>query len=235
MSAPPRTHSLIAGLVILLVSVQAIGQATPAPKRSLVEVNTTLGRMVIALNNETPEHRDNFLALVNARFYDSTLFHRVVPGAMVIGGDAASKQADDRHKVLGTGTTVASLSPEIRPSIVHLKGAIGTVRDESFPPGEKRSHGTGFYIVLGQDWSPSELRMVEQNRNLADPASAFTYSPEQLRAYATSGGSPRMDGEYTIFGQVLEGMDVLDRIAALPCDDRDRPMTDVRIWMRVLP
>jgi peptidyl-prolyl cis-trans isomerase B (cyclophilin B) len=77
--------------------------------------------------------------------------------------------------------------------------------------------------------------MVELKRNAADPAAAFTYTPEQVRAYATEGGSPRMDGEYTIFGQVLEGMDVLDQIAAVPCDGRDRPLTDVRIWMRILP
>lgn len=235
MSAPTKPLPLLVGLVFLLAAPALFGQATDAPKRPLVEVNTTLGRMVIALNNETPLHRDNFLKLVREHYYDSTLFHRVVPGAMLIGGDAASRAADDRHRVLGTGTSVASLAPEISTARVHVKGAIGAVRDESFPPDQKRSHGTGFYIVLGQDWTPGELRMVEQRRAATDPGSAFTYSPEQIRAYSTDGGAPRMDGEYTVFGQVLEGLDVIDRIAALPCDDRDRPLTDVRIWMRVLP
>ncbi len=234
MSAPHAFLSVLTGLVILISPKALRGQATDAPKRPLVEVNTTVGRMVIALNNETPHHRDNFLKLVQEQYYDSTLFHRVVPGAMVIGGDPASRHADDRHKVLGTGTTVPSLAPEIVPAIVHIKGALGAVRDESFPAGEKRSHGAGFYMILGQDWSPSELRMVEQKRNAADPMAAITYTPDQLRAYATAGGSPRMDGEYTIFGQVLEGSDVLDRISAMPCDDRDRPLTDVRMWMRIL-
>lgn len=235
MSAPPKPLPLLVGMVFLLAAPAAFGQATDAPKRPLVEVNTTLGRMVIALNNETPQHRDNFLKLVREHYYDSTLFHRVVPGAMLIGGDAASRAADDRHRVLGTGTSVASLAPEITMARVHVKGAIGAVRDESFPAEQKRSHGTGFYIVQGQDWTPGELRMVEQRRAAIDPGSAFSYSPEQIRAYSTEGGAPRMDGEYTVFGQVVEGLDVIDRIAALPCDDRDRPLTDVRIWMRVLP
>ena len=235
MSAPFRVLPLLAGLVFLLSPAAAHAQATDAPKRPLVEVNTTMGRMVIALSNETPQHRDNFLKLVTEHYYDSTLFHRVVPGAMLIGGDAASKTADDRHRVLGTGTSVASLAPEVTPALVNVKGALGAIRDESFPADQKRSHGTGFYIVQGQDWTPSELRMVQQKRTASDPGSAFAYTPEQVRAYATDGGAPRMDGEYTVFGQVLEGLEVIDRIAALPCDNRDRPLTDVRIWMRVLP
>lgn len=235
MSAPPWALTLAVGLVFLPGAGGVYGQATPAPKRPLVEVNTTMGRMVIALNNETPKHRDNFLELVRSHYYDSTLFHRVVPGAMLIGGDAASKNADDRHRVLGSGTSVPSLDPEISRAVVHVKGAIGAVRDESFPAEQKRSHGTGFYIIQGQDWTPSELHLVEQRQAAADPEAAFTYTPDQVRAYATDGGAPRMDGEYTIFGQVLEGLDVIDRIAALPCDSRDRPLTDVRIWMRVLP
>ncbi len=235
MSASPRVPPFLTGLVFLLLSAAASAQATEAPKRPLVEVNTTMGRMILALNNEAPQHRDNFLRLVREHYYDSTLFHRVVPSAMVIGGDGASRSADDRHRVLGLPSSVPSLAPEIRPALVHVKGALGAVRDESFPTSEKRSHGTGFYLILGQDWAPSELRMVEQKRNMTDPASAFTYTPEQLRAYATEGGSPRMDGEYTIFGQIVEGLDVLDRIAALPVDSRDRPLTDVRLWMRELP
>ncbi|MBP7513035.1 MAG: peptidylprolyl isomerase [Flavobacteriales bacterium] len=235
MSAPPRVLPLLAGLVILFIPVLLLGQATGAPKRVLVEVNTTMGRMVIALNNETPKHRDNFLALVREHYYDSTLFHRVVPGAMIIGGDPASRLADDRHRALGNGSMIPSLPPEIDHAHVHVKGALGAIRDESLPQDQKRSHGSGFYIILGQDWTPSELRMVEMKRTTADPTSAFTYTPDQVRAYATDGGSPRMDGEYTVFGQVLEGSDVLDRIAASPCDDRDRPFTDVRVWMRILP
>ncbi len=235
MSVTPTVFSLLSGLVFLLAPVNAQGQATDAPKRPLVEVNTTMGRMVLALYNDAPKHRDNFLQLVREHFYDSTLFHRVVPQAMIIGGDAASKQADDRHRVLGMGSSVNSLAPEITPRLVHVKGALGAVRDESFPHAEKRSHGTGFYIIHGQDWTPGDLRAVEQKRNVSDPAAGFSYTPEQLRAYSTDGGSPRMDGEYTIFGQVVEGLEVLDRIAESPCDGTDRPLTDVRMWMRVLP
>lgn len=234
MSARSMLRFIPVVLAFLLVLGDVSAQATDAPKRPLVEVNTSLGRMVIALYNETPEHRDNFLRLVNEHYYDSTLFHRVLPGAMLIGGDPASRNADDRHKVLGRGEAGTTLAPEIRPGIIHLKGALGMARDDSHPASDKRSHGAYFYIVEGQDWSPSELRLVEQKRALQDPDHATPYSPEQIRAYATNGGAPRLDGEYTVFGQVLEGLDVLDRIAALPCDNSDRPLTDVRIWMRVL-
>ncbi len=235
MSARPTLPLIPVVLAFLLLAAGVSGQATDPPKRPLVEVNTTLGRMVIGLYNETPEHRDNFLRLVQEHYYDSTLFYRAVPGAMIIGGDPASRNADDRHRVLGLGGPGHTLPPEIRPSIVHVKGALGMVRDETHPASDKRSHGAYFYIVQGQDWTPTDLRLVEQKRAAQNPETTVPYTPEQVRAYATNGGAPRMDGEYTLFGQVLEGLDVLDRIAAIPCNNRDRPMTDVRMWMRVLP
>ncbi len=221
-------------LLALPVFLALAGLRAQAPVRPLVEVNTTQGRVVWALYNETPLHRDNFLRLVREHYYDSTLFHRVVPGAMLIGGDATSKAADDRHKVLGQGSVGTALPPEIRPGIVHVKGAVGMLPDETAPAADKRSHGAFFYIVQGQDWAPGDLRLVEQKRATLNPEEGFHYTPEQLRAYATDGGSPKMDGNYTIFAQVIEGLDVIDRIAALPCDGRDRPLTDVRLWMREL-
>lgn len=235
MSARSTLRIIPVVLAFLLVPAGLSAQATDGPKRPLVEVNTTVGRMVIALYNETPEHRDNFLRLVTDHYYDSTLFNRVVPGAMLFAGDPASRNADDRHKVLGLGGPGNTLAPEVRPGLIHVKGALGMARDETHPAAEKRSHGAFFYIVQGQDWTPTELRLVEQRRTAQDPDHATPYTPEQIRAYATNGGAPRMDGEYTVFGQVLEGLDVVDRIAALPCDGRDRPLTDVRMWMRVLP
>lgn len=234
MSARSILRFIPVVLAFLLVLGDVSAQATDAPKRTLVEVNTTMGRMVIALYNETPEHRDNFLRLVNEHYYDSTLFNRVIPGGMLFGGDPTSRKADDRHKVLGLGGPGITLPSEVRPTIMHVKGAVGMARDETHPASEKRSHGAFFYIVQGQDWTPTELRLVEQKRAVQDPGNATPYTPEQIRAYATNGGAPRMDGEYTVFGQVLEGLDVIDRIAALPCDNSDRPLTDVRIWMRVL-
>lgn len=227
-------HKTLRSLWALPALLAGATVSAQAPVRPLVEVNTTQGRMVLALYNETPAHRDNFLKLVREHHYDSTLFHRVIPGAMILGGDASSKAADDRHRVLGQGSAGTSLAPEIRPELVHVKGAVGMLPDESHPAADKRSHGTFFYIVLGQDWTPGDLRLVEQKRNALDPAENFHYSAEQIRAYATDGGAPKMDGAYTVFAQVVEGLDVLDRIAALPVDNRDRPLTDVRLWMREL-
>jgi len=230
MSAHKTLRNRLA-LPALLAAAAAFAQA---PVRPLVEVNTTQGRLVLALYNETPAHRDNFLKLVREHYYDSTLFHRVIPGAMLIGGDATSKAADDRHRILGEGGPGTTLPPEIRPELIHVKGAVGMLPDQTHPAADKRSHGAFFYIVLGQDWTPSDLRLVEQRRAALDPEEGFHYSPEQLRAYATDGGSPKMDGAYTVFAQVVEGLDVLDRITVLPVDNSDRPLTDVRLWMREL-
>lgn len=206
-----------------------------AATRPRVEINTTEGRMVVELYNETPVHRDNFLKLVREHYYDSTLIHRVVPGFVMQGGDPLSRNAPDHHMVLGRGGPGYTLQPEIDRSFIDRKGALVAAQPTEEPNPEKRSHGSQFFLVDGRTWSPSDLRMLAQRRNAADPGLDVAYTPEQVQAYATSGGAPHLDGNYTVFGQLVEGTDVLDRITALPCDVQDRPLTDVRIWMRVLP
>lgn len=230
MCAPSPLPKVLVLLVFLWGAKALNAQGT----RPLVELNTTMGRMVLALYNETPAHRDNFLKLVREHYYDSTLFHRVIPGFMAQGGDPESRGADDRHKVLGRSGPGYTLPPEIRPELVHTKGAVGAAGDPEAHGSEGRTSGSQFYIVQGQPWSPSDLRQQEQRMDERDPSKSHMHTPEQVRAYATSGGSPHLDGEYTVFAQVVEGLDVLDHICALPCDGNDRPMSDVRIWMRVL-
>ncbi|MBZ0205658.1 MAG: peptidylprolyl isomerase [Flavobacteriales bacterium] len=211
------------------------GQAKTAGKRHLVEINTTAGRMVVELYNETPLHRDNFLKLVRQHFYDSTLFHRVIPGFMIQGGDPDSRKAEDRAVPLGQGGPGYTVPAEINPELIHRKGALAAARLGDDVNPEKRSSGSQFYIVQGRTWRPTDLAQLEARINEDRPGSlAMHYTPDQVQTYANLGGAPHLDGGYTIFGQVVSGMEALDLIANQPCDNLDRPLADVRMWMRVL-
>lgn len=190
-----------------------------------------MGRMVVALYNETPEHRDNFLKLVQEGFYDSLLFHRVIPGFMVQGGDPESRSAAP-GQMLGNGGPGYTVPAEIVPGLVHTKGALAAARQGDQVNPEKRSSGSQFYLVQGKPFQPNELDMVAQRASRY--GTPVTYSEEQKETYATEGGAPHLDGSYTVFGEVVEGLDVIDRIAAVQRDGRDRPVSDVRMFMRVL-
>lgn len=190
-----------------------------------------MGRMVVALYNETPEHRDNFLKLVQEGFYDSLLFHRVIPGFMVQGGDPESRSAAP-GQMLGNGGPGYTVPAEIVPGLVHTKGALAAARQGDQVNPEKRSSGSQFYLVQGKPFQPNELDMVAQRASRH--GTPVTYSEEQKETYATEGGAPHLDGSYTVFGEVIEGLDVIDRIAAVQRDGRDRPVSDVRMFMRVL-
>ena len=196
-----------------------------------MEVRTDMGRMVVALYNETPEHRDNFLKLVQEGFYDSLLFHRVIPGFMVQGGDPESRSAAP-GQMLGNGGPGYTVPAEIVPGLVHTKGALAAARQGDQVNPEKRSSGSQFYLVQGKPFQPNELDMVAQRASRY--GTSVTYSEEQKETYATEGGAPHLDGSYTVFGEVVEGLDVIDRIAAVQRDGRDRPVSDVRMFMRVL-
>lgn len=226
---------LLAAGLLALAPAALPAQATGQPLRHLVEINTTAGRMVVELYNETPLHRDNFLKLAKEHYYDSTLFHRVIAGFMIQGGDPDSKKAGDRTKPLGDGGPDYTIPAEFRPQLVHGKGALAAAREGDDINPEKASSGSQFYIVQGRSWQPSDLERMEEKRNAGKPDSlARHYTEAQKEMYRKVGGSPHLDGNYTVFGQVLEGLDVLDLIANQPTDGNDRPLTDVRMWMRVL-
>lgn len=235
MPAQFSSRNLLLTLCLLAMANLAFAQPQPREKRNLVEINTTAGRMVVELYNETPVHRDNFLKLVHEHFYDSTLFHRVIPGFMIQGGDPDSRKAEDRDTPLGQGGPGYTLPAEIVPSLIHRKGALAAARlGDDVNPG-KRSSGSQFYIVEGRKWQPTDLAQLQARLNGSRPDSlAIHYTPDQVETYKSMGGAPHLDGGYTVFGQVVEGMEVLDLIANQPCDNRDRPLADVRVWMRVI-
>ena len=187
---------------------------------TLVIIHTSYGTMKVKLYNETPLHRSNFIKLAGSHFYDSTLFHRVIRNFMIQGGDPQSKTAVP-GQMLGNGDIGYMIPAEFRDTIYHKKGALCAARTEN---PAKASSGCQFYIVQGQVFSPIQLNTVEMQRGMR-----FTEKQKQL--YTTVGGSPWLDGSYTVFGEVVDGLDVIDRIAAVTTQPGDRPVEDVRMTM----
>lgn len=220
----------ILGTVLLASGTQA--QDNRAEKRLRVEIRSTAGTLVVELFNETPKHRDNFIKLVKEGAYDSLLFHRVIPAFMVQGGDPESKRAE-AGVALGNGSPGYTLPAEIVPGLFHRRGALAAARQPDPVNPERNSNGSQFYIVHGKTFQPRELDLLAQRSvRMGTPV---TYTPEQQAIYASEGGAPHLDGAYTVFGQLVEGFEVLDAIAAQPCDPNDRPLSDIRSFMRILP
>lgn len=190
------------------------------PKDCLVEIQTPYGNMLIKLSDEAPLHRDNFSKLAEEGFYDGLLFHRVIGGFMIQGGDPNSKTGRN----VGSGGPGYTIPAEFTPNLVHIKGAIAAARTGGPMNPEKRSSGSQFYIVQGKKVTDAMLDRIEAIRG-------FTYSPGQRKAYLKKGGTPQLDLEYTVFGYVVKGEDVIDRIAAVKTKKGDRPEKDV--WMKV--
>lgn len=195
---------------------------TPAPG-TRVKITTDYGVMVVRLYDKTPKHRDNFIKLAESHFFDSLLFHRVINGFMIQGGDPLSKTAAPGAP-LGMGDVGYTIPAEFDASLYHKKGALAAARTNN---PEKASSGCQFYIVQGKVYSEAELNQMALQMGI-------TYSAEQKKMYETVGGTPFLDQNYTVFGEVESGMDVIDKIAVLPGDGSNRPFTDVRMKVEVI-
>lgn len=188
-----------------------------------VEIQTDLGAMTFKLYNETPQHRDNFIKLINEGFYNGTLFHRVIKNFMIQGGDPDSKNAVS-GKALGMGDVGYTVPAEMKPELIHKKGTLCAARTEN---PAKASSGCQFYISQGKVYSESEL-------NAFGSRMGKTMSADQIKAYTSTGGIPHLDGGYTVFGEMISGFDVLDKIAVVATDPRDRPLQDVKMTIKVI-
>jgi cyclophilin family peptidyl-prolyl cis-trans isomerase len=191
-----------------------------------VLLQTNYGDIVLRLYDSTPLHRDNFLRLVKSGYYDSVLFHRVIQNFMIQGGDPESKHAAP-GKPLGNGGPAYTIPAEFRATIFHRKGVLAAAREGDNVNPQKASSGSQFYIVQGKKFTDAGLDSVETYRMKGRKIPA-----DQREVYKTIGGTPHLDQNYTVFGEVVSGLDVVDKIAAVPTSkatDRDRPLEDVRI------
>jgi cyclophilin family peptidyl-prolyl cis-trans isomerase len=196
---------------------------TKKDRASDVLLQTNYGNIVLRLSDSTPLHRDNFLKLVKTGYYDSVLFHRVIQNFMIQGGDPESKHAQPGER-LGRGGPAYRIPAEFRPTLFHKKGVLAAARDNN---PEKASNGSQFYIVQGKIYTDASLDSVETFR-----LNGRKIPIEQREVYKTVGGAPHLDQGYTVFGEVIEGLEVVDKIAAVQTSkgtDRDRPLEDVRI------
>jgi peptidyl-prolyl cis-trans isomerase B (cyclophilin B) len=214
-------------LISVLFALESFSQkdtsVTKKDRKRDVMMETTMGTMIIRLSDSTPLHRDNFLKLVKTGYYDSLLFHRVIKDFMIQGGDPVSKHAAPGQP-LGNGGPSYRVPAEFRQSLFHKKGVIAAARDNN---PEKASSGSQFYITQGKIFSDAGLDSVETYRLQGRKIPA-----DQRLVYKAIGGVPHLDQNYTVFGKVVKGLEVIDKIAAVPTSrnsDRDRPLTDVRI------
>ena len=216
-------------LLSILIAV-LFGSLTSVAQTSTTEVlfETTEGNIRIALYDETPIHRDNFLKLTKMHVYDSLLFHRVIKDFMIQSGDTNSKNAKPGQR-LGTGDFDYTLEPEFRlPQIIHRRGCVAMAREPDVVNPEMRSSACQFYIVWGKRFSSAEIEQAQERLDTTTHG-RVKLTPEMIKVYKSVGGTPHLDGQYTVFGEVTEGLNIVERIQKAETDDYDRPFEDIRI------
>jgi len=245
-------------------------------KDQVITIKTKYGDMVAILYDETPKHKANFIKLAKEHYFDSLLFHRIIEGFMIQGGDPDSKNATAGQH-LGTGGPTYTIDAEFNPKFFHEKGAFSAARMGDGQNPTKASSGSQFYIVQGKKWNEDDLKFDQMKFNMAmqqffqNPVNKPAYdslfatyqsgdvqrydsllkklrprveketgiktekdvSPEVVKVYSTVGGAPHLDGQYTVFGKVIKGLEVIDKIAAQPKDESDRPIEDIRMMVTV--
>jgi len=195
-------------------------------KDYLVTMRTDFGIMRFILHDDTPKHKANFIRLVDSSYYDGLLFHRIIEKFMIQGGDPDSRTAV-AGEALGNGDIGYRVPAELVPTLFHKRGALGAARDDR---PDKASSATQFYIVQGRVWNDDDLqKQIDRGKARG---SSRTYTDQQKQVYKTIGGTPHLDGNYTVFGQVIDGLAVVDSIAKQPRNPKDRPLTDVRMRMK---
>lgn len=211
-----KTNLYQLSILVLAMAFQFLGCGD---NEEVVVIETRLGNMELELYDSTPKHKENFLKLVEEGFYDSLLFHRVIPGFMVQGGDPDSKNADSGQR-LGMGGPGYTIDAEI--GAAHVKGALSAARRGGPSNPEKKSSGSQFYIVTGSPVTAAQLNNIEQRKGM-------TYTEEERAIYLEEGGTPQLDGDYTVFGRLISGFDVAEKIAKEPRDRSDRPKNDIEM------
>ncbi len=277
-----KNEGLIVFLCFFLLGCSLTKQKTnSAVNSNIYVVETEFGNMKIKLYDSTPKHRDNFKKLVADTFYNGTLFHRIIPGFMIQGGDPSSKTAKNGHR-LGAGNLSYKVDPEFVDSLIHKKGAIAAARQADNVNPTMSSSGSQFYIVQGTLVEQGKLAQIEKNINArrkralapilfkdslnmelrnnflrtrtnnqmdsaryfgsqleeklteAFKGKEFTYSQKHIALYDSLGGAPHLDGAYTVFGEVVSGLNIIDSIANAKKDGANRPLKDIKMIIKKL-
>lgn len=202
-------------ILAVVISVQLFGQNSSNETR--VIIHTTYGDITVKLYNDTPMHRDNFIELVKDGWYNGSNFHRIIRNFMIQGGGDSKGNPDPGY----------TIPAEFRPNHIHKKGALSAARKGDQVNPNKESSGSQFYIVQGQLVPTSQL-------NSMSARSGFVYTEEQKQLYNTIGGTPHLDGGYTVFGEVVDGLDIVDIIASVPTGYGDKPVEDVKMTMEIV-
>ena len=225
--------NLLFALALIFALTSCGGQATePAPRR--VKMQTTMGDIVLELSNHTPIHRDNFMQLVEEGYFDSLLFHRVIENFMIQGGDPRTRDISGKEffadgEETGDARYWEDIPAEIIfPTLYHKRGVLAAAREGDDVNPQRRSSRTQFYIVWGRTFDDAGLDAQQQR--ITRSTGGKVILPDSIReVYKTVGGTPHLDGQYTVFGHVVSGLDVVDKIQRTPTDSLDRPIEDVRI------
>ena len=224
---------IIFGLVAVVAMVACGSQPEPTKPRR-VEMRTTMGDIVLELSDLTPIHRDNFLQLVEEHYFDSLLFHRVIENFMIQGGDPRTRTISGKEffadgEETGDPRYWEDIPAEIIfPQLYHKRGVLAAAREGDDVNPERRSSRTQFYIVWGRTFDDKTLDAQQQR--ITRSTAGKVVLPDSIReVYKTVGGTPHLDGSYTVFGHVVSGLDVVDKIQLSPTDSLDRPIEDVRI------
>ena len=202
-------------IISLLIGLNIFAQDTKP--ETLVVIHTTYGDITAKLYNDTPKHRDNFIKLVKEGWYNDSPFHRVIKNFMIQGGSNKDGRQDPGY----------TIEAEILPNHFHKKGALAAARMPDNVNPQKRSSGSQFYIVEGQVVTPEYLKQVTMR-------TGHKFTEEEKKVYTTIGGTPHLDGGYTVFGEVLTGYDVIEKIASVKTDRNDRPLEPVTMTIEVL-
>lgn len=213
-----RTFALSAFALCLSTGILAQDLKNKSPREPHVIISTSYGEITLKLYNETPLHRDNFLEIVKQGKFDGSIFHRVIKDFMIQGGgsDGGANTIDNRPMV----------PAEFNPMFCHKKGALAAARTGDNVNPKRMSSGSQFYIVQGRKFDRATLQAMSSRMG-------FTYTEDQLKAYETIGGTPHLDMQYTVFGEVVSGLDVVDKIAAVQTQPGDRPVTEISMKVRM--
>lgn len=210
--------------ILLLAATALLIASCGGDAKKKVQIQTDYGNMTFELYNSTPVHRDNFVKLVKEGYYDDLLFHRVIKGFMLQGGDPNSKGAP-AGQPLGQGGPGYTLPNEI--AAPHFKGTLAGARQGDAVNPKKESSGSQFYISQGRPYGADELNRLAAGKGIQ-------YSEAQIAKYQEVGGVPFLDMEYTVFGEIIEGMDIIDKIAGVSTAQGDRPVDDIKMKIIML-